>query len=194
MRAALTCSAMKLVRTTRKNTGTEICQPLPLDFSIHSMITAEIGPASNQYQVAPTSRKSGAASVSVPAVTSTIIPCCTSGRTTWALPAAQDVGVGVAEVFHGPGPALHLFWRSPGEVVVRVAAVQQEHSPGDQHRSGDAGDATRDGVHRRPGHREQPDGDVDDGGDGPAGQNGSGPTVSGPHQDHESHHDRTQHR
>src|SRR6201999_48514 len=83
MRAALTCSAMKLVRTTRKNTGTEICQPLPLDFSIHSMIAAEIGPASTQYQVAPTSRKSGAASVSVSAVTCTIIPCWTCGPTTW---------------------------------------------------------------------------------------------------------------
>ena len=70
MRAALTCSAMKLVNTTRKNSGTENCQPKPLDLSIHSMIPADTGPASSQYQLAPTSRKSGAASVSVPAVTS----------------------------------------------------------------------------------------------------------------------------
>ena len=105
MRAALTCSAMKLVRTTRKNTGTEICQPLPLDFSIHSMIAAEIGPASSQYQVAPTSRKSGAASVSVPAVTSTIIPCWTSGQTTWGPTGGSQRR---RRVFHVPARSVYL--------------------------------------------------------------------------------------
>src|ERR1700733_1886886 len=180
MRAAFPRSAMKPVNTTRKNSGTGICQPLPLDFSIHSMTPADTGPASSQYQLAPTSRKSGAAFASVPAVTSNIIPCWASGPSTWG-------------PCHGTVQRGRLI-ESPGEVLVRVATVQQEHPPGDQHRTGDAGNATRYGEHGWPGHREEPDSDVDDGGDGAAGQYGAGPPITGAHQDQEGHDNRAQRR
>src|ERR1700684_1659638 len=180
MRAALTCSAMKPVNTTRKNSGTGICQPLPLDFSIHNMTPADTGPASSQYQLAQTSRKREASLGSVPAVTSNIIPCGASGRSTWG-------------PYHGTDQRGRII-ESPGEVLVRVATVQQEHPPGDQHRTGDAGNATRYGEHGWPGHREEPDSDVDEGGDAAAGQYVAGPPVTGAHQDQEGHDDRAQHR
>src|SRR5271166_890968 len=59
IRAALTCSAMKPDTRTRKASGTIHAAPTPACSSIPSMIAAEIGPASTQYQLAPASRKSG---------------------------------------------------------------------------------------------------------------------------------------
>src|SRR5271165_7338764 len=59
MRAALTCSAMKPDTRTRNVSGTIHAAPTPACSSIPSMIAAEIGPASTQYQLAPASRKSG---------------------------------------------------------------------------------------------------------------------------------------
>src|ERR1700761_6158922 len=80
MRAALTCSAMKLVTSTRKSGGTLICQPYPLVFSSHSMAAADTGPTSTQYQLAPASRKSGADLVSVPAVIETSSPAALDAK------------------------------------------------------------------------------------------------------------------
>src|ERR1700759_2475112 len=101
---------MKLVTSTRNSAGTLICQPYPLVFSSHSMMAADTGPTSTQYQLAPASRKSGAALVFVPAVIEISSPAVLDAKPPGSL---------------------------PGEVRVGVAAVQYEHPTGDQHRPDD---------------------------------------------------------
>src|ERR1700739_4324716 len=107
------------------------------------MAAADTGPTSTQYQLAPASRKSGAALVFVPAVIEISSPAVLDAKPPGSL---------------------------PGEVRVGVAAVQYEHPTGDQPRPDDTGDTTDHREHRRPAHGEQPGPDVDDGGCAAAGQ------------------------
>src|ERR1700759_57573 len=123
------------------------------------MAAPDTVPASTQYKLAPTSRKRGADFAPVPAVIETSSP---------AAPDAKPPG--------GPPGG------SPSEVRLGVTAVQQKHPPGDQHRTDDAGNPAAQREHRWPVHGEQPGPYVDDGGYATAGQHGSGPAVTGPHQ------------